>query len=90
MKMNKLCLTRDEIAKRRYDLATKPEISQKADLDAAELESDLIPGVIARELAEIGYCILYFGERDGHSCVHVALPEEFEITNRPNGNEAPK
>ena len=88
MKMNKLCLTRDEIAKRRYDLATKPEISQKADQDATELESDLIPGVITKELAEIGYCILYFVERNGRPEVQMVSPEEFEITRTTNEAQA--
>lgn len=81
------CLTRDEIAKRRLDLKANKAVAKKAKKDAVELEWDLIPQTIAREIAEIGYCVLYHQERAGKQVVHIALPEELEIARRDNEPE---
>jgi len=76
------CLTQEEIAKRRFDLKTDRAVAERAEKDAVELELDLIPQTIARELSEVGYCVLYHRERAGKQVVHIALPEELEIARR--------
>ena len=59
MIIDKPCLSVEEIKQRRFDLRTVANVSQEAEDISAVLEEDLIPGAIANELAEVGYCILY-------------------------------
>jgi len=82
MIIDKPCLSVEEIKQRRFDLRTVANVSQEAEDISAVLEEDLIPGAIANELAEVGYCILYHKKHNGRDVVHIARPEEFSIENR--------
>ena len=82
MIIDKPCLSVEEIEQRRFDLKTDAGVSQEAESMSAVLEEDLIPGVIADELSEIGYCILYHKKHNGRDVVHMTRPEEFSIESR--------